>query len=144
MLRLAGQQHSCITKESTQCGPGSAKFEADCGPQWDRGQGGNRGPQGSQDHPSINTISQRCYLLVHVRVEDGGSGNAFGAQSKRREWRRTEELPKPLSLFPSLILSNQQLLGTRSGHDLSYLEEGMGSGAENKTELALQTMSDWG
>lgn len=77
-------------------------------------------------------------------VEVGGSENWVEHRGKRREWRSREELPKPLPLFSFLILSNWQPLETRSGPDLSYLEEGMGSGGKNKTQLPLQTTSDSG
>ena len=93
----------------------------------------------ARHHFSFLPLSSLC-----LDVEVGGSKNWVEHRSKRREWRSREELPKPLPLFSFVILSNWQPLDTRSGHDLSYLEEGMGSGAKNKTQLPLQTMSDSG
>lgn len=149
-LRLTGQQLSCVTrtKENTWRGPGSAEFGADHGPQWDRGQGGKREPKGSRDLLPLSTISQGCYLLVryvctcvcvHAGAVVGGVREGGGAQR--------EEQGGSFPLLPSLILSSQQLSGARSGCDLSYVEEGMGSCADNKTNRAkrpLPTMSDQG
>ena len=87
MLRLAGQQLSCITQPSS----GGAKFEADCGPQWDRDQGCNREARRSNQSilkeisPGISLeemmlkLKLQCFGLIG---KDSDAGRDCGQEEK--------------------------------------------------------------